>query len=118
MSIEQVCDSVSSNGNDAYSTRKRAPGRNKPAQLATRTKSSLDDILGEAEAGRADLRAIWMWIEYERIQAKGRYDLCRLERLGEFSQLVGSWALRVGAIERLAADARVGEYHGPPGGKS
>jgi hypothetical protein len=113
MSIAQVFDPPIPTKADAYSTRKTRTGRNKPAQLATRTKWSLDEMLEGFAEGRADLEAMQRWVECERIRAKGRFDGEKLEGLGEFSRLMLRFTLRLARLERMAFDARRGEYRGP-----
>lgn len=58
------------------------------------------------------MQEILAWLKAERIDAKGTYDLARLNRLGELSHHVAELALSVAEIERTAADARIGVYNG------
>jgi len=91
------------------------PRRNKNSsrvQLAYTTIWALEDMLDAAQRGRAKMEAMRKWIERERLDAKGRYDNARLVRLGELDGMMADLALEVGALERLAADARIGIYEG------
>lgn len=110
MSILETFDSASRVQSDAKKTRLLASGRNKPARIATRTKWALGDMLHHAQEGRAKMEEMQVWIKRERLDAKGRFDTARLERLGELSELMTDLALHVGELERLASDARVGIY--------
>lgn len=82
-------------------------------KLAYTTIWALDDMLCHAKKGRAQMEQMMHWIKRETIDAKGRYDSARLERIGELSALVAELALHVGELERLAADARLGIYIQP-----
>lgn len=90
--------------------KKRKNPNKSRVQLAYTTIWALEDMLDAAQEGRAQMEAIRKWIERERLDAKGRYDTARLARLGELDGMVADLALKVGAIERLASDARVGIY--------
>lgn len=119
MSIGLPYEVASSDPTDARSapaeqtTKVREYPNRSRVKLAYTTIWSLDDMLKRAKKGRAQMEAIRKWIERERLDAKGRYDGARLERLGELNGLVADLALEVGELERLAADARIGIYDGP-----
>lgn len=79
-------------------------------RLPNKTQWALRAMLDAAQKGRALMEEIRKWIKREELDAKGRYDSARLERLGELNGYVADLALHVGELERLASDARVGLY--------
>jgi hypothetical protein len=112
MSIAQAFNPASQPQMRVENARNPRSGRTRPAQLATRTKWALDDILTRARRCRAILRKLEQWSSHEHMQGKGRYDVACIERVSELARLACELALEVAELERLAADARVGIYVG------
>lgn len=116
MSITKAFDSVNSAPIGAQSaptdttTGPKARNHKSRVKLAYTTIWALEDILGAAQEGRTHMQNILNWVKVERLEAKGRYDVARLARLGELDGMIAQLALNVSELERLAADARIGLY--------
>lgn len=73
----------------------------------------LAEMLASARCLRAEMDRTLLWIDRERIDAKGKFDHPRVGRLGELSQHYARQALRVAELERIAANASAGRYEAP-----
>lgn len=96
----------------AHDEKPRRAGKGR-VRLPNKTQWALRDMLHAAQQGRVKMEEMRRWIKQEELDAKGRYDTARLARLGELNGIVADLALHVSALERLAADARMGIYEGP-----
>lgn len=82
-------------------------------RIPNKTQWGLTDMMTFARKLRAEMEQTLYWIDRERIDAKGKCDRARLERLGELSQQYAKSSLYIAELERIAADTAAGRYEQP-----